>query len=143
MPVTRRSFASLFAAFGLAPVARAAVAAKKRVFRGESKAVYSPAVAWGDILFIAGKGSGTAPDPTDIRSCTHHVLEAVEQELKNAGSSMDRVLKVTVYLQQPEHVPAMNEVFALHFPKDPPARTTIITRTPHPTLIELDAIAGI
>ena len=143
MSITRRSLASSFAAFAVAPAAKAADVVRKRVFRGSSKAVYSPAVAWGNTLYLAGKGSGTAPDPADIRSCTDYVLREFEKELRDAGSSMDKVVKVMVYLQQPEHVPAMNEVFAQHFPTDPPARTTIITRTPHPTLVEMDMVAGI
>jgi 2-iminobutanoate/2-iminopropanoate deaminase len=147
MPITRRSLAAWFAAAAVAPTAKAATLLRKRVFHAgpepKTPAVYSSAVAWGNTLYLAGKGSGTAPDPTDIRSCTDHVLSEFDKELRNAGSSMDKVLKVTVYLQQPEHVPGMNEVFAKHFPKDPPARTTIITRTPHPTLVEMDLIAGI
>jgi 2-iminobutanoate/2-iminopropanoate deaminase len=147
MSITRRSLAALFAAVAVAPTARAATALRKRVFHAgpvaKAPSVYSSAVAWGDTLYLAGKGSGTAPDPADIRSCTDYVLSEFDKELRNAGSSMDKVLKVTVYLQQPEHVPAMSEVWAKHFPKDPPARTTIITRTPHPTLVEMDLIAGI
>jgi 2-iminobutanoate/2-iminopropanoate deaminase len=147
MPITRRSLAGWFAAVAVAPAAKAAGVLRKRVFHAGPvpavPAVYSSAVAWGDTLYLAGKGSGTAPDPADIRSCTDHVLSEFDKELRNAGSSMDKVLKVTVYLQQPEHVPAMNEVWAKHFPVDPPARTTIITRTPHPTLVEMDLIAGI
>jgi 2-iminobutanoate/2-iminopropanoate deaminase len=146
MPITRRSLAALFTAAAVAPV-KAATALRKRVFHEGAApkvpSVYSSAVAWGDTLYLAGKGSGTAPDPADIRSCTDYVLREFDKELRNAGSSMDKVLKVTVYLQQPEHVPAMSEVWAKHFPVDPPARTTIITRTPHPTLVEMDLIAGI
>jgi 2-iminobutanoate/2-iminopropanoate deaminase len=108
-----------------------------------AKYPYSPAVSWGSLLFLSGKASGTAPDPTDIRSCTQHVLEAFAAELKNDGSSMENVLKITVYLQDPEDVAGMNEVFARHFPRNPPARTTLITRTPHPTLVEMDLIAGV
>ncbi len=144
--LTRRSFAG-FVSAAFAPVASAQSALRKRIFHAGAPAnppaVYSPAVGWGNLLFLAGKGSGTAPDPEDIRNCTHHVLESFAVELKNAGSSMDKVLRVTVYLLNPEDVPAMNEVFAQHFPKDPPARTTIIVRTPHPTLVEMDLIAGI
>jgi 2-iminobutanoate/2-iminopropanoate deaminase len=71
------------------------------------------------------------------------VLEAFAAELRNAGSSMEKVLKVTVYMQNPEDIPGMNEIFVKHFPKDPPARTTIITRTPYPTLVEMDLVAGV
>ncbi|SDF68225.1 RidA family protein [Terriglobus roseus] len=143
MAITRRSFATR--ALALASIPGVDAAPRKRIHRmgPATSAVYSPAVQWGSLLFLSGKGSGTAPDPADIRSCTNHVLDAFAKELANAGSSMENVLKITVYLQRPEDVPAMNEVFAQHFPKDPPARTTIITRTPHPTLVEMDLIAGI
>lgn len=143
MAITRRSFATR--ALALASIPAVDTAPRKRIHRmgPATSAVYSPAVQWGSLLFLSGKGSGTAPDPADIRSCTNHVLDAFAKELANAGSSMEKVLKITVYLQRPEDVPAMNEVFAQHFPKDPPARTTIITRTPHPTLVEMDLIAGI
>ena len=143
MAITRRSFATR--ALALASIPAVDATPRKRIHRmgPATAAVYSSVVQWGDLLFLSGKGSGTAPDPTDIRSCTNHVLDAFAKELANAGSSMENVLKVTVYLQRPEDVPTMNEVFAQHFPKDPPARTTIVTRTPHPTLVEMDLVAGI
>ena len=144
---TRRSLAGGAVAAAIAPMKGVASSLRKRIFHagdaGATPAVYSSAVGWGSLLLLSGKGSGTAPDPADIRSCTHHVLQEFDKELRNAGSSMDKVLKVTVYLQRATDVPGMNEVFAQHFPQQPPARTTIVTHTPHRTLVELHLIFGL
>src|ERR1700753_1359926 len=98
MAITRRSFATR--ALALASIPAVDAAPRKRIHRmgPATPAVYSPAVQWGSLLFLSGKGSGTAPDPADIRSCTNHVLDALAKEIANAGSSMEKVLKITVYL---------------------------------------------
>ena len=104
-------------------------------------AIYTPAVAFGDLVFLAGKTSWNAPDPGDIRSCTKHVLDEIEKELVNAGSSMQQVLKVTVYLRNIEDWAALNEVYIGRFGANPPARTTIAAILPRESLVEIEVIA--
>lgn len=118
---------------------------KKEVFAANPSAVpkpvYSPAVAFGDLLFLSGKTSAGAPDPTDIRVCTAWVFDQLEKELIHAGSSMDRILKMNVYLLRIEDWTALNEVFVERFPVEPPARTTVAAILPKQSLIEIDVIA--
>ena len=98
---------------------------KKVYFRGEKPKgarLFSGAVSYGNLLFIAGIG---AHFPGDIKAHTAHVLDEIQKELENAGSSMDKVLKCSVFLTDLKDYKAMNEVFMGRFGDDPPVRTTI------------------
>ena len=62
--------------------------------------------------------------------------------LQAAGSSLDRVVKVGVFLKDMNDFAVMNEVYARYFPADPPARTTVeVARLPRDFLVEMDVIA--
>jgi 2-iminobutanoate/2-iminopropanoate deaminase len=104
--------------------------------------LFSGAVSYGNLLFIAGKGAHV---PGDIKSHTDIVLKEIEKELKNAGSSMDKVLKVNVYLNDIKDWPAMNEVYQGRFGNEPPVRTTVAPAggIPGNSLVEMDVIAYI
>jgi 2-iminobutanoate/2-iminopropanoate deaminase len=103
--------------------------------------IYTAAVAYGNLLFLAGKTSWAAPEPNDIRSAAKYVLDQIEKELVNAGSSMQKVLRVTVYLRNIEDWDALNEVYVGRFGAKPPARTTIAAILPRESLVEMDAVA--
>jgi 2-iminobutanoate/2-iminopropanoate deaminase len=143
--MTRRWFAAVSGAALFAPMAHAAAKAAKKVFAANPNATpkppYSPAVAYESLLFVSGKASYAAPDPKDIRSCVTYALDQVEAELKNAGSSMDKVLKVQVFLRNIDDYAAMNEIFAARFAKEPPARTTVAAILPRESLVEIDVVA--
>lgn len=145
--MTRRWFAALAGTAVLAPVSRAAVKAGKRIFAANPNATpkppYSPAVAYGDVLYVSGKASYNAPNPKDIRSCVTYAFDQVEAELKNAGSSMDKVLKVQVFLRNMDDYAAMNEIFSARFVTNPPARTTVAAIIPRDSLVEIDVIAAL
>jgi enamine deaminase RidA (YjgF/YER057c/UK114 family) len=101
--------------------------------------LFNGAVSYGNLLFIAGKG---AHFKGDIKAHTKHVLDEIEKELTNAGSSMDKVLKCNVYLADGKDYQAMNEVFRGRFGEEPPVRTTIAAAwIPGDSLIEIDVIA--
>ncbi len=106
------------------------------------KPLFSGAVSYGNLLFIAGKG---AHFEGDIKAHTDHVLKEIQQELENAGSSMDKVLKCNVYLHDLNDYKAMNEVFRGRFGNEPPVRTTIAAYggIPGNSLVEIDVIAYI
>ena len=149
MGKSRRTF---LAAAGTAAGAAAAPAQdgsssrpKKQVVWREGKKpaktpLFSSAVTFGDLVFIAGIG---AHFEGDIKAHTAHVLEQVEARLKEAGSSMDKVLKVNVYLNDLKDYAAMNEVFLGKFGPEPPVRTTIAAAggIPGNSLVEIDCIA--
>jgi 2-iminobutanoate/2-iminopropanoate deaminase len=117
---------------------------KKVHYKGAKPAkpgLFSGAVSYGNLLFIAGKGAhykGT------IEEHTKTVLDEIEAELKNAGSSMDKCLKCNVYLAKAEDYAAMNKVFAGRFGAEPPVRTTVAPAwVPGDSLVEIDVIAYI
>jgi enamine deaminase RidA (YjgF/YER057c/UK114 family) len=106
---------------------------------GDPLPLFNGAVSYGNLLFIAGKG---AHFKGDIKAHTKHVLDEIEKELTNAGSSMDKVLKCNVYLADGKDYQAMNEVFRGRFGEEPPVRTTIAAAwIPGDSLIEIDVIA--
>jgi enamine deaminase RidA (YjgF/YER057c/UK114 family) len=93
------------------------------------------------LVFIAGKG---AHFEGDIKSHTDHVLKELEAELKKAGSSMEKVLKVNVYLNDINDYKGMNETYQGRFGKKPPVRTTVAVAkggVPGNSLVEMDCIA--
>ena len=103
--------------------------------------LFNGAVSYGNLLFIAGKG---AHFKGDIKEHTKHVLDEIEKELTNAGSSMDKVLKCNVYLADGKDYQAMNEAFRGRFGEEPPVRTTIAAAwVPGDSLVEIDVIAYI
>jgi 2-iminobutanoate/2-iminopropanoate deaminase len=144
----RRSL--LKAAVGVAAVSSTAAAQDKPVkkvhYRGgkkpKSTPLFSGAVSYGNLLFIAGKG---AHYKGDIKAHTKTVLDEVEKELVNAGSSMEKVLKCNVYLNDLKDYKEMNEVFLGRFGENPPVRTTIAAAggIPGDSLVEIDVIAYI
>ena len=104
--------------------------------------LFSSAIAYGNLLFLAGKG---AHFDGDIQSHTKHVLDELEKELKKHGSSMDKVLKVNVYLADLADYKKMNEVYRGRFGDKPPVRTTVATYggVPGDSLVEIDCIAAL
>jgi 2-iminobutanoate/2-iminopropanoate deaminase len=118
---------------------------EKKVYRKGPKPAKTPlfsgAVSYGNLLFIAGKG---AHYEGDIKAHTKTVLDELEKELVAAGSSMEKVLKVTVFLAKAEDYAPMNEVFLGRFGEEPPVRTTVAAAwVPGNSLVEMDVIAYI
>jgi 2-iminobutanoate/2-iminopropanoate deaminase len=118
---------------------------KKVHHRGEKppKApLFNQAVSYGNLLFIAGKGYHK---PGDIKEHTKSVLDQIQSELENAGSSMEKVLQCRVFLNDLKDYDGMNEVFRGRFGEEPPVRTTIAAAggIPGNSLVEIDVIAYI
>jgi 2-iminobutanoate/2-iminopropanoate deaminase len=106
--------------------------------------LFSGNTKFGNLLFIAGKGAHVAP--FEIKAHTEIVLQELEKELKSAGSSMEKVLKVNVYLNDIADYKGMNEVFKGRFGAKPPVRTTVAVAkggVPGDSLVEMDCIAYI
>jgi len=107
---------------------------------------YSQAIRSAGLLFLAGQ---IPLDPAtmkllegDIAKQTERVLENVKAILEAAGSSMDRVVKTTVFLKDMDEFAAMNEVYGRYFPQNPPARSTVeAARLPRDARIEIEVIA--
>ena len=104
--------------------------------------LFSSAVSYGNLLFLAGVGAhfkGT------IEEHTKHVLDELEKNLIGAGSSMEKVLKVNVYLNDINDWARMNTVYAGRWGNIPPVRTTVAPAggIPGNSLVEIDLIAYI
>jgi 2-iminobutanoate/2-iminopropanoate deaminase len=88
----------------------------------------SPVVKVGDILYLSGQ-LGFAPGqglvPGGIGPETKQTMENIKRVLESVGSSMDRVVKCTVYLTDIADFQAMNVEYRAFFPSEPPARTTV------------------
>ncbi len=104
--------------------------------------MFSSSVKHGDTLYVSGKG---AQFEGDIKTHTEHVLKELETELTKNGSSMEKVLKVNVYLADMADFKAMNEVYRGRFGKNPPVRTTVAVYggVPGISLVEMDCIAAL
>lgn len=102
----------------------------------------SGAAIHGGLVYVAGKG---ARGERDIRKATTQVLDSIEEELKNAGSSMEKALKVTVFLDDLKEFSAMNEAYRGRFGDQPPVRSTVATYggIPGDSIIEIDCIAAL
>lgn len=97
----------------------------------------------GNLVFISGRGDRLEGD---IKVHTDNVLKVIEGELKKAGSSMEKVLKVNVYLNDMNDFQGMNEVYRGRFGKNPPVRTTVACPgglPPADAFIQMDCIAYI
>lgn len=137
--------AAVAVAVGSGPAAAQSNATKKVLWTNGKKPdktpLFSPAVAYGNLLFLSGIG---AHFPGDIKAHTKHVLDEIQQKLESSGSSMDKVLKCNVYLADLKDYKAMNDVFQGRFGSEPPVRTTIAAAwIPGNSLVEIDVIAYI
>ena len=108
---------------------------------------YSPATAWGDLVFVSGQlpvrpdGAHTADQPFEVQA--RQVLDNLFAVLVAAGSSPDRVLKVTVYVAGIVHWPAFNRLYSEAFGDAKPARCVVpVPELHHGYLVEVEAIAA-
>ncbi|HET9888270.1 MAG TPA: RidA family protein [bacterium] len=77
-----------------------------------------------------------------VREQTRRVLENLKGVLEAGGSSLENVVKTTVFLRDMNDFPAMNEVYGAYFSTKPPARSTVaVAGLPMGVLVEIDAVA--
>lgn len=109
---------------------------------------YSQAVVSNGFAFLSGQ---IPLDPAtgqlvegDVAAQTERVLENLKAVLAACGSSLERVVKTTVYLKDMGEFARMNEVYARYFPQHPPARATVeAARLPRDVRVEIDCIASV
>jgi len=107
---------------------------------------YSQAIRANGLVFVSGQ---IALDPATQQIVrggaseqTERVLENIKAILTAAGSSLDRVVKTTVFLKDMNEFAAMNEVYGRYFPQNAPARSTVeAARLPRDARIEVEVIA--
>jgi len=107
---------------------------------------YSQAVKIGEMVFVSGQ---IPIDPLsgnliegDIKAQTRQVLKNVSAVLSAAGTSLDSVVKTTVFITDMNDFALMNEVYAEFFTSMPPARACVeVSRLPKDVLVEVEAVA--
>jgi 2-iminobutanoate/2-iminopropanoate deaminase len=107
---------------------------------------YSQAIRARGLVFVSGQ---VAIDPEtqqviegDVAAQTERVIKNLSAILSSAESSLDQVMRTTVFLKNMNDFAAMNEVYGKHFGSAPPARSTVeVSRLPKDVLVEIDVIA--
>jgi 2-iminobutanoate/2-iminopropanoate deaminase len=107
---------------------------------------YSQAIKFGDLIYCSGQ---IPLDPAtgklvegDIAVQTERVMKNLQAVLEAAGSTLDRVLKTTIYLADMNDFAGVNEVYGRFFTSKPPARSTVaVARLPRDARIEIDVVA--
>jgi 2-iminobutanoate/2-iminopropanoate deaminase len=107
---------------------------------------YSQAIRAQGLIFTSGQ---VAIDPAnqqviagDLSAQTDRVLKNLAAILEASGSTLEKVLRCTVFLKNMGDFAAMNEVYGRYFKQSPPARSTVeVTRLPKDVLVEIDVIA--
>ena len=108
-------------------------------------APYNQAIVAGELVFVAGQ-LGLRPGDTsvdgDIGQQTEQALANLAALLEAAGSSMDKLVKTSVFLSDLDDFQGMNEVYAAKVGDRPPARSTFqVAKLPSGALVEIEAVA--
>lgn len=108
---------------------------------------YSQAISVNGMVYTSGQIALTPSGEmleSDISLQTHQVLKNLSAVLKEAGSSLEKVIKTTIFLDSMDDFVVVNEIYAHYFQSHKPARATVAVKTlPKNALVEIDAIAVI
>ena len=108
-------------------------------------APYNQAICVGELVFVAGQlglKPGDVAVAGDITVQTEQVLRNLAAILEAAGSSLEKLVKTSVFLQDLGDFAAMNDVYAQHIGERPPARSTFeVAKLPSGALVEIEAVA--
>jgi 2-iminobutanoate/2-iminopropanoate deaminase len=158
---TRRKFgarlASVLSGLGIAGAASRASAAGTpetqgvQKFNEEGKPVsgtplFVPIVAHNGVIYISGQGAHDDRPAAqwDIASHTQKVMDKIKNLVEHGGSTMDRVVQLSVFLAKIDDYDGMNKVFKTYFPNGGPARTTVaVAALPGNSLVEINCIAAV
>ncbi|KQP19681.1 RidA family protein [Pseudorhodoferax sp. Leaf265] len=114
------------------------------VVRAGQRQPISAAVAWDRLVFVSGQVPMTPAGPAapDIAGQTHATLDHIERILREAGCTLEDVVKTTVWLTDAVDYPAFNAAYAERFPAEQaPARSTVIAGLIAPVKVEIEAVA--
>ena len=108
---------------------------------------YSQGIKIGEMVFTSGQipvNPSTGELVTEIKAATKQSLENVKAVLEEAGSSLEKVVKVVVFIKDMNDFAQVNEVYGQYFTENPPARSCVeVARLPKDCVIEIEAIATI
>lgn len=106
---------------------------------------YSQGVIVGDLIYTSGQlplNPETKVLETEIKAATRQSLENCKAILENAGASLDKVFKTTVFVKDLNDFAAVNEVYGTYFNENPPARSCVqVAKLPMDAPIEIEVIA--
>ncbi len=125
--------------------------AKKIIYTADAPAPigpYSQAVQSGDLLFVSGQ---IAIEPASGDLVTSSIEDETKQVMKNlqailaaAGTDFANVIKCSIFLQDMNNFPKVNEIYGQYFQADPPARETVeVARLPKGVNVEISCIASV
>ena len=108
---------------------------------------YSQGIKIGDMVFTSGQlpvNPATGEAVTEIKAATKQSLENVKAVLEQAGSSLDKVVKVVVFIKDMNDFAQVNEVYGQYFTENAPARSCVeVARLPKDCEVEIEAIASL
>jgi 2-iminobutanoate/2-iminopropanoate deaminase len=111
-----------------------------------ASATLTPGIKLGDVIYTSGQ-LGTARDAPDstIQTQTKKALENVKAVVEAGGGTMASVLKCTVFLTDVKDFGGMNSVYSTFFPKEPPARSTVVVAAlvSAAAKVEIECIAAV
>ena len=115
---------------GPKPTPAAAPSRRKKVVAGSPSAAYSRAVQFGDMVFVAGcvgvDKNGVIQD--DFETEAGQTLLNLKESVERSGSTMENVLKCTCFLKDYSDFQMFNKVYMKFFPRNPPARSTVVVK---------------
>jgi len=122
---------------------------KKEIIPGSPYPTFSRAVRYGDVVYVSGV-LGQIPGSRDLASAdfegqARQAMENLKASVEAAGSSMDRVLKCSAFLTEQSDFATFNKIYVQYFPKDPPARSTVIVKAlvAAGAKLEIDCVAAV
>ena len=130
----------------LCSYAEAQTPKRRAVKTGTPNGIFSPAIVAGDLVFTSGQIGIDAKAGQLVEGGFEAQLEQVFRNLTTvleaSGSSIDHVVKATVFLADMNDYNKLNELYPKHFKGDPPARTTVqVARLPRDARIEIEVVA--
>ena len=125
--------------------ANAQTAKRRAVKTGPPNGIFSPAIVTGDLVFTSGQigiDSKTGQMAEGMEAQLDQVFRNLAAVLEASGSSIDHIVKTTVFLADMNDYNKMNELYKAKFKGDPPARSTVqVARLPRDARIEIEAVA--
>lgn len=146
--ISRKALSLLLAVLLLSVTASFALAADRTVVAPPKapKAVgpYSQGIVAGNLVFTSGQlplNPETNTMPAGIEAQTRQSLDNVKAVLEAGGSSLDKAVKVVIFVKDLNDFGKVNEIYGTYFTKNPPARSCVqVARIPKDALIEIEAI---
>jgi 2-iminobutanoate/2-iminopropanoate deaminase len=141
----KKAFLAFVAIAMLASYAAGQTAKRRAVKTGTPNGIFSPAIITGDLIYTSGQigiDSKTGQLAEGFEAQLEQVFKNLETVLEASGSSIDHVVKATVFLADMNDYNTLNELYRKKFKGDPPARSTVqVARLPRDARVEIEVVA--